>query len=504
MSWFDTTPVGRILNRFGPDVMFLDILLPMICQFWSLMAGRVACTLIVAVIFAPPALIFSLIVVYAMSTLYKYYGAIAVDVQRLQAMAISPLLAAQSGFLGAMDTIRAFGQVEFYLTRFSTQQVAFLQTFYWGMVLERAVQCVFSSFAVSIWCTAIAVLLLVLARVDNPVFNALVTPTNAGMILAAMSMLAFQAPVVLMMTSKIEQMMSSVQRIAEYKDQPYEGSERVKREIAVDPSWPSKGTIELLKVDMRYQPNLPLVLQSVSLSVQSSEKVGVVGRTGSGKSSLLLTLLQMVEPSAGNINIDDVDINNVSLKRLRSSVGVIPQDSWMFSGTIKSNLDVYGQYSDEQMMEVLRMVRLEDQIKGWENGLDHEIKEKGENLSVGTAQLLCLARVLLKRPKVLFMDEATASVDVETDLLVQETIREQFRDCTIVTVAHRLHTIIDFDKVLCMQAGNVMDYGPPHVLLQKEDSLLTSLVKDMGPSAEKELRARAEKHYQSHDLRMGA
>jgi len=187
--------------------------------------------------------------------------------------------------------------------------------------------------------------------------------------------------------------------------------------------------------------------------------------------------------------------------------GVIPQDSWMFSGTIKSNLDVYGQYSDEQMMEVLRMVRLEDQIKGWENGLDHEIKEKGENLSVGTAQLLCLARVLLKRPKVLFMDEATASVDVETDLLVQETIREQFRDCTIVTVAHRLHTIIDFDKVLCMQAGNVMDYGPPHELLQKEDSLLTSLVKDMGPSAEKELRSRAEKHYQLHDLsekRMGA
>merc|ERR1711970_496456 len=173
---------------------------------------------------------------------------------------------------------------------------------------------------------------------------------------------------------------------------------------------------------MRYRVDLPLTLKGVSISVKPGEKVGIVGRTGSGKSSVILSCFRMVDidgDNAGSISLDGFDIRDVALPVLRRKLGVIPQDSWLFSGTIRSNLDVYSEHSDDELWRVLQLVELEAQAKAWEGGLEHEVKEKGENLSAGTAQLLCLARVLLKRPKVLFMDEATASVDSMTDKLVQ-------------------------------------------------------------------------------------
>merc|ERR1712151_1127687 len=180
-----------------------------------------------------------------------------------------------------------------------------------------------------------------------------------------------------------------------------------------------------------------------------------------------------------------MDISRVALPELRGSLGVIPQDSWLFSGTVRSNLDLAASYKDDQLWEVLHLVQLESQVRSWEKGLDHEVQEKGANVSMGTAQLLCLARVILKRPKLLFMDEATASVDSETDKLVQETIRKDGvlpKGCSIVTIAHRLHTIIDYDRIVVFSKGEIAEEGPPDVLLQSESGHLSQLVRDTGES----------------------
>merc|ERR1719329_1254863 len=202
----------------------------------------------------------------------------------------------------------------------------------------------------------------------------------------------------------------------------------------------------------------------------------------------------MVVADGGALTLDGQSLSSVPLFDLRSRLGVIPQDSWLFSGTIRTNLDVYGRHSDEELWEVLRLVTLEHQAKSWELGLEQEVKEKGENFSAGTVQLLCLARVLLKRPKVLFMDEATASVDSETDAIVQSTIRQKGvlpEGCSIITVAHRLHTVIDYDRIIVLSHGEVAEQGSPAKLLENEEGVLSKLVRDTGESAAKELRRRS-------------
>jgi ATP-binding cassette subfamily C (CFTR/MRP) protein 1 len=307
-------------------------------------------------------------------------------------------------------------------------------------------------------------------------------------------MLSQQAPMVIFMTTNLEKAMTGCQRIVEYKDAPTEDTMQEVRQPVAD-AWPAKGVLSLQKVQMRYRNGLPLALDGVSLSVKAGEKVGIVGRTGSGKSSIILTCFRMVECAGGEVVVDDNDISKLPVGDLRARLGVIPQDSWLFSGTIRSNIDVRGERTDEELWAAIQHVQLESQIKAFEDGLDHEVKEKGENLSAGTAQLLCLARVLLKKPKLLFMDEATASVDSETDLLVQAAIRKDGvlpSDCSIVTVAHRLHTVIDYDRIIVMGKGHVLEDGPPHILLENEDSHFAALVRDTGEAGARELKRRAQ------------
>jgi len=492
MSWFDTTPVGRVLNRFGNDVMFMDIMLPMLFQMWSLLFFRVLVIIVVAGITAPPALLLSVMLLVAARFVYGYYGAIALEVQRVQMIALSPLLASQSSFLQSLDSIRCYDRVDIFVRRFYKMQSNFITTFYWAFTLDRTIQCIFTTLGVAVFFGSVSLLLLVLALYESPL-SKLVSPGSSGAILAFCSMLAFQAPVALYMTARVEAMMSAVQRVAEYKDQPTEDSAQEFKD-EVPKSWPARGILRLEGVDMRYQPSLPLTLQNVTFGVNPGEKVGIVGRTGSGKSSIILTCFRMVNCCGGQITLDGRDTQRVPLQELRSRLGVIPQDSWLFSGTVRSNLDVYGVYSDEEIWRVLSLVQLAGQAKGWTDGLNHEVKEKGENLSMGTAQLLCLARVLLKRPKLLFMDEATASVDAETDKLVQETIRKDGvlpPDCSIVTVAHRLHTVIDYDRIVVLGEGRVLEDAHPAKLLEDEDGHFNKLVESTGKASSRELRRRS-------------
>lgn len=493
MSWFDTTPVGRLLNRFGADVMSLDLQLGLMFSSLGLFFGKAFVTVILAGITALPTLVICFVLGLLVKKIFKYYAPVTIEVSRVQALSLSPLLAAQSGFLGAMDSIRCFDRVDIYVRRFNEYQRGFITCVYWQSATERACQCWFGAVIVSAFYGCVCTVILFLSVYDTPI-SKLITPGTAGLVLAYCSALGYSAPMILSMAAALEQQMSAVQRIAEYKDLPVEG---LCRGVALEEppqSWPQRGALSLDNVEMRYQPHLPPALKCLSLEVQPGEKLGIVGRTGSGKSSVILTCFRMVEATAGSLTLDGRPLSTVPLSTLRGRLGVIPQDSWLFSGTIRSNLDVYGKHSDEQLWEVLRLVTLEKQSKSWELGLEHEVREKGENLSAGSAQLLCLARVLLKQPQVLFMDEATASVDSETDRIVQETIRRPGvlpQGCSVITVAHRLHTVIDYDRIAVLSHGEVAESGNPAELLSREGGLLAELVQDMGETAGQELRRRA-------------
>jgi len=251
-------------------------------------------------------------------------------------------------------------------------------------------------------------------------------------------------------------------------------------------NWPDKGGITFSGLQMRYRENLPLVLRGINCEIHPKEKIGIVGRTGSGKSSLMLALFRIVEPADGHIIIDGYDISKIGLEELRSKLSIIPQDATLFTGTIRTNLDPFNRYTDNQIWSALEAVELKDQVRNLEGGIEHVVSEYGENLSVGTRQLLCLARALLKRSNILVMDEATANVDYKNDALIQKAIRREFKNCTVLTIAHRINTIMDYDRVMVLDQGQIMEFDSPDNLMKKEDSVFLSLAKQGGAKGKEE------------------
>ncbi|XP_056140093.1 multidrug resistance-associated protein 5 isoform X5 [Lampris incognitus] len=227
---------------------------------------------------------------------------------------------------------------------------------------------------------------------------------------------------------------------------------------------------------MRYQPNLPLILKRISCTIRPKEKVGIVGRTGSGKSSLGVVLFRLVELCGGSIRIDGVNICDIGLADLRSKLSIIPQEPVLFSGTVRSNLDPFAQYGEEQVWDALDRTHMKDCVSQLPLKLESEVLENGENFSVGERQLLCVARALLRQCKVLILDEATAAMDTETDTLIQETIRNSFQDCTTLTIAHRLHTILNCDRIMVLNQGKVVEFDEPSKLLANENSRLSAML----------------------------
>ncbi len=244
-------------------------------------------------------------------------------------------------------------------------------------------------------------------------------------------------------------------------------------------AWPEEGKVEFEDYETRYRPGMDLVLRNVTMAVRPGEKVGVCGRTGAGKSSLSMALFRIIEASGGRILVDGVDIATVGLQKLRSRMTIIPQDPVLFSGTLRFNLDPSERASDQDLWKALENSHLKDHVQGLPLGLNHGIEEGGSNFSLGQRQLLCLARALLRRSRILVLDEATAAVDVETDSLVQQTIKKEFSHCTILTIAHRLDTILDSDRVVVMAEGSIAEMDEPQVLMQRPDSKFKSLVQSM-------------------------
>lgn len=298
-------------------------------------------------------------------------------------------------------------------------------------------------------------------------------------------------------SAEMENQMTSVERVLEYtsieQEPPFESLPHLKP----PKTWPEKGEITFVDLFLKYFPDDPPVLRGLNFTISSMEKVGIVGRTGAGKSSMIAALFQLTH-TEGSIIIDNIDTKTLGLHDLRSKISIIPQEPVLFSGTMRKNLDPFDEYTDEVLWKALEEVELKEVVDDLSSGkfvnikevkitqrlssigLNSKISEGGSNLSVGQRQLVCLARAIIRNNKILVLDEATANVDPQTDVLIQHTIRKKFANCTVLTIAHRLHTIIDSDKVLVMDAGSVVEYNHPHILLQNKNGLLYSMVQQTG------------------------
>ncbi|NXE31604.1 MRP7 protein, partial [Ptilorrhoa leucosticta] len=474
VTFFDTTPTGRILNRFSSDLYCVDDSLPFILNiFLADIYGLLGMLVImtyglpwIGLVLVPLAVVYFFI--------QRYYRFTSRELKRLYSVTLSPIYTHFSETLSGLSSIRAMRATK----RFELEN---------QLRLEQNQRCLFASNTVMEWLdirlqmigVAVVTAIAGIAIIQHQ--KQLGNPGLVGLALSyALSVTNLLSGLIASFTHT-EIMMVSVERTEEYTtDIPMEPQDKlvqVKAQMCsqVSADWPSQGLVEFQQVVLAYRAGLPNALDGVSFTVYPGEKLGIVGRTGSGKSTLFLALFRMVELKSGQILLDGVDSQLVGLEELRSRLAIIPQDPFLFSGSIRENLDPQGKRTDAELCEVLEQCYLWDAVTQM-GGLDSELGERGKNLSVGQRQLLCLARALLTQAKVLCIDEATASVDQKTDQLLQQTIRQRFADKTVLTIAHRLNTILDSDRVLVMQAGRVAELDSPTRLSQKDGSLFQHLL----------------------------
>jgi ABC-type multidrug transport system fused ATPase/permease subunit len=280
-------------------------------------------------------------------------------------------------------------------------------------------------------------------------------------------------------SAEAENFMTSLERIYTYSTLPDEGI-RIQNSNRPSKDWPSRGEIKVIDLKLRYRSDLDLVLNGLNLNILPSEKIGVCGRTGAGKSSLFSAFFRLVNAESGSIEIDGIDISTIGLDDLRAKLSIIPQDPVIFSGTIRYNLDPFSLYSDDAIWDALEAVQMKSVVEKLPEGLQTKIAEYGGNFSVGEGQLICVARAILKPSKILFVDEATANVDKRTDELIQNVLRTKFKDRTLITIAHRLNTIIDYDRIVVMNEGKVAEFGKPLELLSIPNGIFKSMASESG------------------------
>lgn len=295
-------------------------------------------------------------------------------------------------------------------------------------------------------------------------------------------------------TAELENCMTSVERVAEYIDlkpePPLETDENDCKRLT---DWPSSGSIAFTNLSLKYDDSSDAILKSLNLSIKSGEKIGIVGRTGAGKSSIIQAIFRL-GVNEGTIKIDDIDISKIGLHDLRNNISIIPQDPILFSGTMRENLDPFQKKTDDELWSALDQVELQSVVSMLANGLDCKMYDGGSNFSMGQRQLVCLARAILRNNRILILDEATANVDAKTDEFIQRTIREKFAECTVLTIAHRLHTVMDSDRVLVMDAGEIVEFDHAHNLLQS-NGYLRKLVDETGLSTATHLLQMAKKSF---------
>jgi ABC-type multidrug transport system fused ATPase/permease subunit len=443
----------------------------------------------------------------------QYFRQVSRETKRLDSVSRSPVYAQFSESLGGLTTIRAYGERERFIDAFENKIDQNTRAYYCNKVADR-----WLSVRLELVGSVIGGLTAVFAC------NVVTANSSSGQVtddqfasLAGLS-LTFAISLTSLLNwavrsfAQLENSMNACERVLEYTENipqeapstclelearaasgntPPPGPSALAVAAAggkaakLSAEWPDKGEIVMRNLRMRYRSETPLVLKGLSLSIAGGQRIGVVGRTGSGKSSLMLCLLRLVEPSLADaseeyeapLTIDGVDVLRIGLKELRSKLGIIPQNPVLFSGTIRSNIDPFDEFSDDQIWSALDRCGLKNSIEAMPGMLNASVAEYGENLSAGMRQMLVLGRALLKECRILLLDEATSSVDYETDQEIQRTIREGFAGCTVLTIAHRINTIMDSDKILVMKDGLVEEFAPPQELLQNEASTFSEIVR---------------------------
>ncbi|XP_062546114.1 multidrug resistance-associated protein 1 isoform X17 [Armigeres subalbatus] len=470
MATFDTTPLGRVLNRFSKDVDTVDNVLPQLMRSFLTMFLSVVATLVVISISTP---IFAAVIV-PIGILYyavqRFYVATSRQLKRLESVSRSPIYSHFGESIQGAQTIRAYSVQDRFIDE-SESRVDFNQVCYFPSIIANR--------WLAVRLEMVGNLIILFAAVFAVLGRETMNPGLVGLSVSYALQITQTLNWLVRMTSDVETNIVAVERIKEYGETQQEAAwELPNSNLPRD--WPEQGRVEFQDFQVRYREGLELVLKGISFAVEGGEKVGIVGRTGAGKSSLTLALFRIIESAGGKIVIDGQDISQLGLHALRSRLTIIPQDPVLFSGTLRINLDPFNIHKDDDVWKALEHAHLKSFVKGLTAGINHEVSEGGENLSVGQRQLICLARALLRKTKVLILDEATAAVDLETDDLIQRTIRTEFKDCTVLTIAHRLNTIMDSDKVIVLDRGQISEFAAPSELLQNKSSAFYSMAKDAG------------------------
>uniref|UniRef100_A0A3B4WDB0 ATP binding cassette subfamily C member 4 (PEL blood group) n=1 Tax=Seriola lalandi dorsalis TaxID=1841481 RepID=A0A3B4WDB0_SERLL len=443
VHFFDINPIGRILNRFSKDIGYLDSLLPWTFVDFIQVFLQVIGVIAVAAVIIPWILIPVVPLLVVFLILRCYFLQTSRDIKRLESTILSS------------PTFLPLSKI------FTQAWFLFLTTSRWFAVRLDGICSIFVTI------TAFGCLYLR----DG------LEPGAVGLALSYAVTLTGMFQWGVRQSAEIENMMTSVERVVEYAELEREAPWETDKKPPHD--WPKTGSITFDRVNFSYSASDPLVLKNLTVVFTSREKVGIVGRTGAGKSSLISALFRLAEPE-GRIMIDGFLTSAIGLHTLRQKMSIIPQDPVLFTGTMRKNLDPFRQHTDEDLWNALQEVQMKAVVEELPNKLETVLTESGSNFSVGQRQLVCLARAILRKNCILIIDEATANVDPRTDGLIQQTIRDKFQECTVLTIAHRLNTIIDCDRILVLDAGRIQEYDEPYVLLQNQDGLFYQMVQQTG------------------------
>ena len=475
ISWYESTPSGRIISRLSSDMGIIDKKLSNDMDTLIQIVGM--CTTFFVYIVASSWILLAvgLVVGVVFAALTWVADCSTREVRRIATNAVSPIMTTSSEAKSGAALIRCMGITPF----FSRRQAGFAEA--WAHV-TFIMRCLMTW--ANIACTA-----LVFAMSTITAFYIMATRTERTVEASSLTLTyAIMLPYFLAVASEnfvtVRTNFAALERLSQYLTLPQEP----KHVLPTDPprgKWPIGGAIEFHDVSLRYRPGLPFALEAFNAHVAGGQKVGIVGRTGAGKSTLILAMFRLVEPTSGTVLIDGVDVLHMGLRALRRAITIIPQDPVLHSGTVSHNLDPFGSTDDSVLRDVLRRSQLPEEM------LSHEVSKGGTNLSSGERQLLCFARSLLEESKILILDEATSNLDETSDAAIQALLRTEFSAHTVLTIAHRLLTVIDYDALIVMGGGRLLEHGAPQELLAREDGVLAAMARALGEAGEATLRERA-------------
>ncbi|XP_050059327.1 ATP-binding cassette sub-family C member 4-like isoform X1 [Aphis gossypii] len=490
MNFFNTNLSGSILNRFSKDMGAIDEILPQIIIDFVYLALNLVAVVIIVVYVNIYLILPTAIIAFVLYKMTVFYLSLSRSVKRLEGTTRSPIFTHLNASFQGLTTIRAFRAENILSNEFDVHQDLHSSAWYLFLTTSRSFG-LWLDFTCFIYTSIVALSFLV---VSNSIFGG-----KVGLAITQSYGLSGIMQWVMRQVAELENHMTSVERVLEYTNIPQESSIESCSDKKPPLKWPSNGQISFINFKLRYEPNSRWVINHLNLNIESMQKIGIVGRTGAGKSSLVGSLFRLGFHE-GNIIIDGIEIHEIDLYELRSKLTIIPQQPVLFSGTIRKNLDPLEEYSDCIIWNALDDVELKVVVENLPDGLNSKMSEDGTNFSVGQRQLICLARAIIRNTKILILDEATANVDQQTDLLIQRTIRNKFQTCTVLTIAHRLNTVIDSDKVLVMDEGTMVEFDHPHNLLQNKEGVFYKMVEQTGLDAADLLHRLAAENYKTMNL----